>query len=579
MSRMHILTFLPLLAACHGEQDTGEPYDASGWPLGEVVATDGKGILAEIETTQGTLQVLRLRGDYAEMGRQAGVLVGEQVPALWQTFVASFASELGMDPDSAEDAMMELLDGAWGHMLPYIPPSYVELIMAMNSAAGYDEDDCIPCRVVAITNISDLDFDSTAGLLTMSSGVSGDLEDYYAGQGASASLSVPTATRHAGPAGPFQTCSFFSAWGGHTQDAHLLASRNLDWSSDTGIANHKLLTIFHPEGEGAGHPYATIGYVSLLGALAGLSSEGIAVAEVGSTGVLARLTGEPWVIRHMELLEHATDLDEALLYHTNQVGDGLNRPPTIGYNFMVAYGDPGGSGASAEAAVVEANGAMVGVHRGGAAGVAEVHYFGEDGAHASALELGDEGVNLEADAVEIDADGQARLFLYGDEGWVTDDDGQYVEDPGGIPMPTGLALQDALFRGDEAMSHAVRRWQLAANGPQEGDGDLMVDSSSYRGRYSPSYEMLSAWESGVAWEDDGQVVVPDNGGEPVLMGMDEAVTLASHVAMGCNILSVVYDATALRVRVAYEVGSGDDWQAARDQEYTDIELGPAFDFE
>lgn len=578
-------TLILLAAGCaptsqdSGDTAGGTVFDGSDWPLGEVVAVEGEGLLAELETEQGVIHVMRLHGDHAEMGRQAGVLAGEQMREIWDTFIGAMSEDLGLEDDSMEDYYIGLLDGVWEYMRPHVPDPYLDFVEGMNQAAGYDEDACYTCRIIAISNISDLNFESiTDGLLTVSSGSSDQLEEYYAAGGDPLSLSPgPDSGEAVLP--PFHTCSFFAAWGDRTQDGHMLASRNLDWSADTGIVANKAITVFHPEGEDAGHPFVTFGYLGMAGALAGISSAGVAVAEVGSTGVLERLTGEPWVIRNLEVLEHAENLDEALKWYTNQVDDGFNRAPTIGYNLMAAWGDPEGEGASADAAVIEANGAMASIFRGGAEGTAEVHLFDEDGYPSQ--EYGEEeGANRESEAVEIDADGAVRLFRYEDGSYVVDDDGDYIEDEEGEPLTTGYPLTDALFRGDEAMSHANRRYQVASHGPQDGDGDgLMVESGSYRHRYTPSRLMLEAWETGEAYEEDGEILVEDNGGEPVLLGLDEGVRIARHVAMSSNILSVVYDATALEVRYSYESGSGEDWIAASDLDYVALDLVPALEYD
>ncbi|MFH1467914.1 MAG: hypothetical protein ABIO70_26245 [Pseudomonadota bacterium] len=576
--RSILLLSLLSLAACDRANDTGEvPYDPTGWPLGEIQAVEGKGILAVLDTPQGPIQVLRVRGTHAEMGRQMGVLIGPQVPPMWDTFMEALTAEMDMPIEVAEGSYAPLMGDVWDRMVPTIPQPWLDLSAAMQEAAAWDKDVCYPCRVVGISNVSDLNFeDEIQGLLTINDGTSEQLDDYYAEGEDAAAMPRP---HGADPVpNPFASCSFFGAWGERTQDGHYLGSRNLDWNADTGIGPLRLLTIYVPEGDGAGHPFATLGYTGMIGALAGISSAGLAVSEVGSTGVLERLLGEPWVLRNMDILEHAQDLDAALAYHTNQAPDGFHRPQTIGYNFGVGYGDPAGGGAAAEGAVVEANGAMVSIFRGGAGGGAEVHWFDVDGVHERSAVLGDGGVNAEADAVEIDAAGQARTFAYAEGAFVQDAHGNYVEDPEGLPMPTGQPLAQALFRGDEAMSHANRRFQMAAHGPQDGDG-LMVTSGSYRDRYTPSHDMLQAWAAGTAYEDDGEVLIPDNGGIPVPIGLEEGVTLTSHVAMGSNILSVVYDATSLEIMFSYEQGTGETWEPASAQEYAYVDLKPAFEFE
>lgn len=68
----------------------------------------------------------------------------------------------------------------------------------------------------------------------------------------------------------------FGVWGSRTVDGSLLSARNLDWNKDTGIQKSKLVTVFHPPGK---YAHATLGFVGLYGALAGMSAKGVTVHE------------------------------------------------------------------------------------------------------------------------------------------------------------------------------------------------------------------------------------------------------------------------------------------------------------
>lgn len=566
------MKYLLLLAlvACNdsketGNSDTSSPYDPSGWPLGEIEKTDGRGILANYEIQEGNIQILRVSGDYYEMGRQMGSLVGEQIPPIWDSFKQALAEELDMSDTVVETLYVPILDQVWLHLASHTPKKHMDMMRGLNDAMGtpieedgsFDSDNpCLTCRIVAISNLSDLNFnDITSALNTAQNGTSEQLDTYYS-QGPDAQL----APRSLNGTAPFQTCSFFAAWGSRTEQNHMIASRNLDWTNDTGIHENRLITIFKPIGPDAGHPYATIGYAGMPGGLAGISSTGIAVAEVGSTGVLERIKGEPWVFRHLDILEHAKTLEEAILFHTNQANSG-NYPQTIGYNFMVAFGDPENNGNSSDAAVIEANGAMVSVVKNG---VTDVHFFAENGEHLQTITG-----NKEEEAKEINSQGETRLFI--------EDSGQYIEDPSGTPIYTGFPLSEAIFRGDEALSHTNRQYQIASHGPQNSE-DLLITSSSYKNRYLRSRNMLEAWELGTSYYLDDTELIPDNEGQKTLIGLDEGVTLTAAVGMSSNIMSIVYDATGLEVMVSYESGSGDSWKAAKENPYLYIDLKDAFDF-
>lgn len=54
--------------------------------------------------------------------------------------------------------------------------------------------------------------------------------------------------------------SMLGAWGPRTVNGKLYTMRNLDWAANTGIADNKLITIFHPVGKRA---HATIGFAGM----------------------------------------------------------------------------------------------------------------------------------------------------------------------------------------------------------------------------------------------------------------------------------------------------------------------------
>jgi len=375
---------------------------------------------------------------------------------------------------------------------------------------------------------------------------------------------------------PFATCSFFAAWGANTRDGHLFASRNLDWTSNTGLNEQALITVYVPT---TGHPYATVGYVGMAGAIAGLSDQGIAVAHVGSTSVLERLQAEPGMLKSRELLWLGESLDDSLDYIANQVADGRNRPNSIGANVLAAWGDPLGQGASAQAAAIENTGGVTAVflQRPDCTEEALVFTFDAAGALDESLDAVNhpDRVNLEGDTYEVDGQLTVRRFVLGEDGRpLRDEDGYPVESLEGQPLKVGKPLPCALFRGDEAMAYEVRQWQEAARGPWSGSGrGLMIDSGSYNGRYLVMHDMIQAQRTGTGYVRDGrEVIVAPADGSPRPLGPPEAVQIAQEAAMSSNILSVVYDATALDLYVAFEKGAGEAWEPASRKEYVRFSL-------
>lgn len=560
------------------------------WPLGKVEKTCEGGLLATADTPSGTLRFLVLRGSHRAMGRQAGCLVGGLVGEFWDSFWGYFTGELkaeaasiGMSPDEVEMLLATVLDQIWAHMEPFVPVDYLEERAGFAEAVAADPENLShwgahePARalrdLILVSNLSDAYWGGGIEAVAdkVQQGFSQALSAWYAGGD-----DTPSPAEAFFP--PFRTsCSFFAAYGARTDGGHLIASRNLDWSTDTGIAALKAVTFYAPD---TGHPYATIGFAGFPGALAGISSRGVALSEVGSTSAMERFKGEPWVIRFREALRWSEDLDQAINFLLGKGNDGKVRPTTIGYNWMAAFGDPEGGGAAAGAAALETNGLLAGVHRVGPGCVASgtLHRYAEDGTIAESLthEEAPTEANLEADAVEVDANGLPRLFRVDGEGaFVLDASGAPIEDPAGKPFPVGRPLSCAIFRGDEAMMHAVRRWQYASHGPAGGNG-LLYTSGSYRGRYLVQRDLIDAFERGVAYEHDGVQWVADNGGTPVPIGLPEGETIARAAAMDSNVMSIVYDATRLAVRVSWETGTGEGWEPASRHDYAEFDLAAAF---
>ena len=573
--------------------DVPPPPPEDWWPLGEVIATCGGGFHAAADSPSGPMQVLVLTGSHWDMGFQHGCLGGPGLTAFWQQFVAYFleeiegpAAEIGISPDALEAMLMNLMISLWDHVSPFVPAMFDEELQGFVAGAadagveipGWDIGMAVK-GLILLANISDLNFSGSieAVITKLSEGYSPALSGYYEDEVAGALLRLlRDGPRRSRVKPAFATsCSFFGAWGDRTVDGHYLGSRNLDWSTDTGIQNMKGLVFYVPDG---GHAHVGIGYLGFIGALAGISERGIVLSEVGSGSVMERLKGQPWVLKFREVMETADDLDEALgLALGTEPAEPL-RPMTIGYNFAIGYGDPDGGGASACGALLETNGLAAAVQQHGADCTVQASLTRYDmaGYPVEVLtHLTDPAMsNLEADAVEVDALGQPKLFLVDEQGaHVLDNDGWPVPDPAaGAPYPVAKTLPCAFYRGDEALTHGIRRWQTASNGPQKSSG-LMVQSGSYRHRYAVMADAIQALAEGVSFVHNGTEVIPDNAGVPVLLGLDQGELIAAGAAMGSNVLAIVYDATALEMRVTWEKGTGETWENAVQHEFLHVDVG------
>jgi hypothetical protein len=581
-------------AGCRKEKNDNPPP----WTLGTIIDWHGRGVLASVETDYGPLYIIRLEGTHYEMGVQYGRLLGGRMVQLWDHYLGVIAEELGFDPadpdevELAADLMNGFLDDCWAHMEPHTPQAYKDEIRGIEdgfAAAAVSTDHsggAIVRRILMLADVSQAHEMGEIGPMTRlaNDGFSAGAKAYfgmaYAGLfnpvrqavAAAQTVFVRRITR------PLRfapmACSFFGVWGQHT-DGRLLASRNLDWSADIGLQDYRLLTVFVPTGE---TPHVTVGYVGFIGALAGLSTRGIALGHVGATNTLERLKAEPGLVKSREILAKADNLDDAVTFMANEISDGLSRPNSIGANGMVVFGDPAGGGAAAEAVVMENSGVFTAVfrYRPDCTQEAALLEFDQQGDLAATYthESHPERVNLEGEAHEIDASGLVRTFqVDAQDQFVRNADGDLIDDATGLPYRVGYPIDCAFFRGDEALAYGVRKYQMACHGPRsDSDDKQMHRGSSYQKRYLVQHDMIEAYRTGTQYVRQGEVIIADNGGEAQPIGPQQAIHIARQAAMDSNVYSVVYDCTNLELWVAYESGSGEGWIRAADNPYFKVSL-------
>lgn len=611
LSRLLALSAVPLLIGCSTESEPSGPAVCKrvvdNWTVGEIIDTEGCGVLARVNAENtpwgGPFYVLRVEGTHYEMGYQHGRLLGPRLLEIWWTYMESMAAEAGMGSAYVLDGLVGgMMDSVWNEWYgPNTPQMFHEELQGfadgMKAAKieyGSSDESLIklPRRVITLIDLamsSQLNFDELGALdQFMETGYTEALLAYYSGLEAKTNAHTSAIdpelrgfAKSVGLSGtPLLQCSYFAAWGDRTDDGGLYMTRNMDFSADTGIWTNAAMAVYVPDD---GVPYASISWLgATLGVLAGINREGIAVGAVGSESPFERLNTEPALLRAREALERSANLADATPYFMNGIDDGLIRAPTIGFNALVSWGDPRNDGADAQAVVIESNGLETGIfhHRNDCsvdASLVRYDLAGEPTVWTAAQNP--DMVNSEADAKEIDANGNVRFFEVDGAGdYVKDENGAYVEvATGGQPMQTGYPTDCALYRGDEAMAYGVRVHQAAANGPARDDSGLMTESGSWQRRYWPMYQMTKAYEDGTAMMWEGEELIADNGGEQVKIGLDQTELVSRTAAMSSNVWDVVFDCTDLVIRVTYESGTGDDWVRAGDQPgFYEVDLRKVF---
>lgn len=589
---------LLLTSACRDDGSNANNNNPPDWTVGTVLNWVDNGVLAEVQAPYGPVKILRVQGTHYDMGFQYGYLLQAEIQAIWDTlFGPLIGDELGLDPELAIGLFNTLMDQAWDHALPFTPQKYLDELDGVADgalAAGHanpQEISDIVRRIMMLVDTSQAEAFGDLGPMQsfFNSGFSERAQEYYAEAAvdlegfeqrqAMNGIYVPTPFREAlAKLSPKPACSFFAAWGDRT-DGRQIATRVLDWSADMGLADYAMITVFVPEG---GVANVTIGYVGMLSSFAGMNEAGVALSAIGSSSALDRLKTQSISIRGRELLETAEDLDGAIAQFSGDINSTEVVAPSVGTVAGMFYGDPAGGGAAAEGAVTEFNGIFASVYRYGAypecGEAAWLYEFAQDGTTANEWNHIDdpELVNLESEACEIDATGMVRTFeVDANQEFVHDaTTGRLIDDPAGEPFPVGTVYPCSVYRADPAMAYGVRRWQTAANGPQrDNDNKLMHMSGVFLSRHKPQGDMISAYYNGTSYDALGGEVIPDNGGQRTLIGVEEAKDIVYVVGMtNSNVFAVVYDTTNLVLHVAYESGTGDNWSRAADNEYYEFHL-------
>ena len=472
----------------------------------EVVDRAGSGFLELHRSPLGELPVLHLLGSPEEIGRQYGALVGGRIRRNVARTVG-LLSRTGL----TEELALRLLDGVWERLSPHVPERYLAEIGGVAAGArgvGVDVTVEDVRRMLAITNF-DL-YRREERLVE------------FLGEEAAPLLAQLTGATP-------MSCTMFAVWGNRTVDGKMFAHRNLDWVSQTGMHEDRLVTVYHPSDGTNG--FVTMGYAGVIGALAGMNEMGISFSEIGAFSAREELDGIPWVLLARDVLE----LDRSFPEGVARVESAKH---TIGYNYQIAYGDPADFDTDRfcpNAAVFETNFECC-----------ETFY--------------------EDDAKEHDAR------------W-TSAQGEVVE--------YGLPLSQTVMRGDMAFGETTRALQAADNGPGDPacDGDPRK-GGTYLDCHKPMYDMVRAYGTGdeYVFHVRGAKVV--EAGAPRRIGPDETLNIAATVAHNTerlddndwNVMSVVYAPTDLEFWVSYESCDAQGvWQNAPDSGYWHLNLPELLD--
>jgi hypothetical protein len=454
------------------------------------VRKSGEGFFEIYSSPLGEMPVLHVGGTREQMGWQYGALVGDLIRRNVDMTLGLF-TQYGIPAE----LVCRILDAAWARLSRYVPGHVLSEIAAVAAGAnnaGFKLDAQDVRRILTVTNLDMYRRDER--LLEL------------LGQ-------VP----------PAPSCTFFAAWGPRTEGGKLLASRNLDWVSQTGMHETRLVTVYRPD-DGVG--FVTMGYAGLVGALAGMNEKGICFSEIGAFSGSEELDGIPWTLTARKVLEKTGALEDAIAV----VAGGKH---TLGYNFMTADGDPDAYGTPAFAP------------------------------GAAAFET-----NFTCCEMFRDDDPKEHAAAW--------------RDPGGNERRYGLPMKHAVMRADMAFSPAVRSLQATDNGPAvPGNDGNPFTAPTYVDCHKPMHDMFRAYETGAEYVYPLRNARVIEAGSPRPIGRQEALNIAATVAHNVekldkndwNVMSVVYAPTDLEFYVAYESrDAAGNWKNAPDSGYWQFNL-------
>ena len=274
----------------------------------------------------GAPLVISVGGSRHEMGRAYSVLLGNETIDVYHAFMGHLM------PNATTRAVFEAFaDWLWERFAaPHIPPSFIKELEGMRSASPAGRSPSVDVVSVRFNVLGNLPAD-TQNIATM---LEQELEK---GLPPAVAEMINKVIAHLLDCSwceygresarrtrqPFASgCDAFAVWGSRTVTGRLFSSRNLDWNRDTGLALHKLVVVYRPEDA---PPYATFGFATGFGALAGMSAAGLSVSEMNLDNSLTTFDGPPFPLRLRMVLERSSSLADArsLWENTNNT-DSMN---------------------------------------------------------------------------------------------------------------------------------------------------------------------------------------------------------------------------------------------------------------
>jgi isopenicillin-N N-acyltransferase-like protein len=104
-------------------------------------------------------------------------------------------------------------------------------------------------------------------------------------------------------------CTAFGAWGGATENGHLITGRNFDWEAAEVFSRERIVIMCEPD---KGIPFISVAWASMAGVVSGMNRSGVSVTINGAPSSLPGKTATPVATVARDVLQNAHNLPEAL---------------------------------------------------------------------------------------------------------------------------------------------------------------------------------------------------------------------------------------------------------------------------
>jgi len=245
---------LSLLAGCEGQKEAAVGQKKIVTAVLQKIAETEHGQLNIAGEGEDKIMVLKVWGTPFEMGLAHGQLLKKEVNTHVPNLIRLMSENSGQ-PVSALDAVYQATR-------PYIADYYTEELKGLAEGSGLTMQDIIRANLI------------------------GEASEWH--------------------------CSLFGAWGKATAaNGHLYQLRALDYEVHANIQKYPVIVVYFPEN---GHPFANITWSGVVGCISGISSERLAISEIGDDYDKENdsFAGIPFMFLLRDILQFDTSLEKAI---------------------------------------------------------------------------------------------------------------------------------------------------------------------------------------------------------------------------------------------------------------------------